>query len=44
MTLSRDLEHVREKVERMMGKRAGHVGAESSEVEAGRASLVQCYL
>ena len=44
VTLSRDLEDVREKVERMMGKRAGHVGAESSEVETGRASLVQCYL
>jgi altered-inheritance-of-mitochondria protein 13 len=46
VVLSRDLEVVREKVERMMGKRAGALGqkGESSEVEEGRKGLVQCYL
>ena len=46
VVLSRDLEVVREKVERMMGKRAGALGqkGESSEVEEGRRGLVQCYL
>jgi hypothetical protein len=46
VVLSRDLEEVREKVERMVKKSQQHTadGAQGSEVKGGRESLVQCYL
>ena len=44
VVLSRDLEEVRDKVERMMNKSQQYTAGEESQVKSNRESLVQCYL
>lgn len=42
--LARDLEEVREKVERLTNRGGARDGAEQSSVQAGRDSVIKCYL